>query len=70
MMRKNLIMKIQNLVVNHKSQPVKLNPANCPPQLKELVPFEEDLIKLVKNLRFREEENKFQRTLAKDLKGI
>ena len=56
--------------MNHKSQPVKSNPANCPPQLKELVPFEEDLIKLVKNLRFREEENKSQRTLAKDLKGI
>ena len=47
-----------------------LNSSKCPPQLKELVPFEEDLIKLVKNLRFREEENKFQRTLAKDLKGI
>ena len=28
-----------------------LNSSKCPPQLKELVPFEEDLIKLVKNLR-------------------
>ena len=38
--------------------------------MKELVPFEEDLIKLVKNLRLRKVDNKFQRTLAKDLKGI
>ena len=29
-----------------------LNRTKCPPQVKELVPFEEDLIKLVKNLRF------------------
>ena len=28
------------------------------------VPFEENLIKLVKNLRFRKVDNKFQRTLA------
>ena len=28
-----------------------LNSSKCPPQVKELVPFEEDLIKLVKNLR-------------------
>ena len=47
-----------------------LNSTKCPPQVKELVPFEEDLIKLVKNLRFRKVDNKFQRTLAKDLKGI
>ena len=34
------------------------------------MPFEEDLIKLVKNLRLRKVDNKFQRALAKDLKGI
>ena len=50
--------------------PFGLNSSKCPPQVKELVPFEEDLIKLVKTLRFWEIDNKFQRTLAKDLKGI
>ena len=34
------------------------------------MPFEEDLRKLVKNLRFRKVDNKFQRKLAKNLKGI
>ena len=29
-----------------------INSAKCPPQVKELVPFKEDLIKLVKNIRF------------------
>ena len=32
--------------------------------------FEENLTKFVKSLRFRKVANKFQRTLAKDLKGI
>ena len=32
--------------------PFGLNSSKCPPQVKELVPFEEDLIKLVKTLRF------------------
>ena len=47
-----------------------LNSTNCPAQVKELVPFEDDLIKLVKNLGFRRVDNKSQRTLAGDLKGI
>ena len=34
------------------------------------MPFEDDLIKLVKNLGFRRVDNKSQRTLAGDLKGI
>ena len=33
-----------------------LNSAKCPLQVKELVIFEEDLIKFVKNLRFRKED--------------
>ena len=39
-------------------------------QVKELVLFEEDLIKLIKNLRFRKVDNEFQRTLARDLNDI
>ena len=50
--------------------PFGLNSTKCPPKVKELVPFEEDLTKLVKSLRFRKVDNKFKRTLAKDLKGI
>ena len=45
-----------------------LNNTKCPPQVKELVPFEGDLRKLVKNLRFQKVDNKFQRKLAKNLK--
>ena len=37
-----------------------INSAKCPPQVKEIVPFEEDLIKLVKNIRFQKVDNKFQ----------
>ena len=37
-----------------------LNSAKWPPQVKELVSFEEDLIKLVKNITFRKVDNKFQ----------
>ena len=41
-----------------------------PQQVKELVPLEEDLIKLLKNLRFQKIDNKSHRTLAKDMTGI
>ena len=47
-----------------------LNSPKCSPQVKELVLFEEDLIKLVKHFRLEKVINKFQITLAKDLKGI
>ena len=33
-----------------------LNSTKCPLQVKELMPFEDDLIKFVKNLRFRKED--------------
>ena len=33
-----------------------LNSTKCPLQVRELVPFEEDLIKFVKNLRFRKKD--------------
>ena len=47
-----------------------LNSTKCPSQVKELVPSEEDLIKLVKNFRFQKVDNKFHRMLAKNLKDI
>ena len=41
-----------------------LNSTKCPPQVKDLMLFEEDLIKLVKNPRIQKVDNKFKRTLA------
>ena len=40
----------------------------CPPQLKELIPFEDDLVDLVKNIKFRKIRNNFQMKLHEDLK--
>ena len=42
----------------------------CPPQLKELIPFEDDLIDLVKNIKFRKVRNDFQKQLHEDLKKV
>ena len=42
----------------------------CPPQLKELIPFEDGLIDLVKNIKFREVRNDFQKQLQEDLKKV
>ena len=64
------------MIVGNKTEPTiahktgltsDLNSTKCQPQVKE--PFE-DLIKLVKNLKFRKVDNKFERTLAKYLKDI
>ena len=35
----------------------------CAPQLKELMPFEDDLVHLVKGIKFRNVRNNFQRKL-------
>ena len=42
----------------------------CPPQVKELMAFEDDLIKLVKEIRFRKVKNQFQNKLKDDNKKI
>ena len=36
-----------------------INSAKCLPQVKELVPFEKNLIKLVKSIKFLKVDNKF-----------
>ena len=41
-----------------------------PPTVLELKPFEEDVLKLVKNIKFRNTKSHFQGTLANDLKEI
>ena len=42
----------------------------CSPQLKELILFEDDLINLVKNFKFRKVRNDFQKQLHEDLKKV
>ena len=42
----------------------------CPPQLKELIPFEDDLVELVKNIKFRKVRNYFQMKLREDLREV
>ena len=47
-----------------------LKSEGCPTQLKELAPFEEDLIQMVKNIKFRKVKNGFQGKLSKDIREI
>ena len=42
----------------------------CSPQLKELIPFKDDLIDLVKNIKFRKVRNDFQMKLHEDLRKV
>ena len=42
----------------------------CLPQLKELIPFEDDLVDLVKNIKFRKVRNDFQMKLREDLRKV
>ena len=41
-----------------------------PAQLKELIPFEEDLINMVREIKFREVKNDFQKKMAEDIRKI
>ena len=47
-----------------------LNSNKYPRQLKELIPFEDDLIDLVKNIKFRKVANNFQKQLHKELRKV
>ena len=42
----------------------------CPPQVKDIIAFEKDMIDLVHRIRFRKVNSGFQRKLKKDLKTI
>ncbi|KAJ8045258.1 hypothetical protein HOLleu_08228 [Holothuria leucospilota] len=48
----------------------ELKSRKCPPQVKELIPFEDDLAKLVENIDFRQVKFKFQAELSQTLKEI
>ena len=42
----------------------------CPSQVKELIPFENDLLQLVKNIEFRETGNAFQTQMRRDITNM
>ena len=61
--------------LNSKSDQQKPNEFNlklrkCPPPIDELKPFEDDMFKLVENLRFKQVKNEFQDKLNRDVKKI
>ena len=39
----------------------------CPPQIKELIPFEDDMLQMIDNLRFGKTSNQFQDKLKADI---
>ena len=47
-----------------------LSSNKTPPTVLELKPFEEDVIKLLENIKFRDSKSHFQDTLVNDLKKI
>ena len=44
-----------------------LSSNKTPPTILELKPFEEDVLKLLENIKFRDTKNHFQENLANDL---
>ena len=53
-----------------KTETYGLKSQKTPPLINELAAFENDLIKLVKNIKFRTVYNQLQRTLKSDIKLI
>ena len=44
-----------------------LKSLNCPPQVKELIQFESNLLEMIKSLKFRKTRSHFQKRLKEDL---
>ena len=61
-------------VKENKSQTIPetygLKSLNCPPQVKELIQFESDLLDMIKSLKFRKTRSHFQRRLKEDINTI
>ena len=53
-----------------KTETYGLKSQKTPPPINELAAFENDLIELVKNIKFRTVQNQLQRTLKSDTKSI
>ena len=47
-----------------------LKTLNCPPLIKDLVPFENDMFSMVKTLKFRQDKSRFQKKLREDIRTI
>ena len=47
-----------------------LNSRKCPPQIVEMREFEDDLLRMIENIKFRNVNDQFQASLATDLKKI
>ena len=47
-----------------------LKSLNCPPQVKELIQFESDLLDIIKSLKFRKTRSHFQKILKDDINTI
>ena len=44
-----------------------LKTQKCPPQIRDLIPFENDLIELITSVKFRYQRNQFQKKLKDDI---
>ena len=55
---------------NEKTNYFALPSNKTPPAILELKAFEEDVVKIVENIKFRDTKSNFQKTLASDLKKI
>ena len=47
-----------------------LKSGRSPPQVKDLIQFEDDLVRIVKELKFRKVKNNFQTKLREDMKQV
>ena len=47
-----------------------LKTLHCPPLIKELIPFENELFEMVKSLKFRQCSDQFQKKLRRDIRTI
>ena len=47
-----------------------LKSSRSPPQVKDLIQFEDDLVRIVKELKFRKVKNNFQTKLREDMKQV
>ena len=63
-------MPFGNLQATTDSTNSQFNSRKSPPQIEELKPFEDDLVKLIKSIEFRRVHDSFQSTLRKDIKKI
>ena len=54
----------------HTKENYGLKSTSCPSQVKELLPFENDLLELVKNIKFRKSTNDFQKRMKEDIRSI